>query len=144
MQRRADPGNPEDSVYVQYVAGTLALTERDPRSALVAFGRTKGFRFPAALALQPARAYEQLGQLDSAAILLREIVALPAFGYEDQIAWTRALIDVGDVLERLGRRDEAIDSYRRFLEQWKGADPGLPDVGLVRARLTALLGRRDR
>jgi len=66
------------------------------------------------------------------------------FGHEDQTAWTRALIVVGDVEERLGLVDDAIASYRRFLDHWKDADPGLPDVIRVQARLKALLGRRDR
>ena len=39
---------------------------------------------------------------------------------------------------------EAAASYRRFLERWADADPGLPDVVRVRARLAALLSRRDR
>lgn len=39
----------------------------------------------------------------------------------------------------LGRPDQAIASYRRFLEQWKDGNPGLPDVIRVRGRLNALL-----
>ncbi|MGE0554993.1 MAG: monothiol bacilliredoxin BrxC family protein [Gemmatimonadales bacterium] len=67
-----------------------------------------------------------------------------SFGYEDQIAWLRALILIGEIEDRLGRPDDAIASDRRFLLQWEGPDPGLPHLVRVRSRLNALLARRDR
>jgi tetratricopeptide (TPR) repeat protein len=143
MRRRVDPRSREDSVHLHYAAGTVALMAGDPRGALAEFDQANGFRFPATLAVRRAAALERLGQLDSARIALRAVIAHPEFGFEDEIAWIRALIEVGDLEERLGRVDAAVASYRRFLDHWKDADPALPDVVRVRARLNALLGRRD-
>ena len=42
--------------------------------------------------------------------------------------------------ETLGRRAAALEGYRTFLELWKNADPGRPEVEEARARLTALSG----
>ena len=44
----------------------------------------------------------------------------------------------GRALERLGRPDEAARSYREFLELWKKADPGRPEVAEARAALARL------
>ncbi len=144
MRQRADPRSREDSVHIHYVAGTVALQDGDSRGALAEFDRAEGFRFPAMLGLRRASALEQLGRPDSALSVLREVIAHPQFGNEDQIAWTTALIDAGDLEERLGRGDAAVASYRRLLDHWKDADPALPDLVRVRARLNALQGRRDR
>jgi len=144
IRARADPRNQEDSLQVHYVTGVLALATRDPPAALAAFDRAKGFIRPATMDYRRALAYQHLGQLDSAQRELAAIVAVPRFGSEDLDAWIRSLIDIGLVEERLGRYDDAIASYRRFLEQWSEADPGLPDVDMIRRRLNALLGRHDR
>jgi tetratricopeptide (TPR) repeat protein len=140
----ADPRNREDSLQVHYVAGVLALAERDPAAALAAFDRAEGVFLPASMGYRRALAYQQLGHLDSARQVLATNLAPPRFGTEEEDAWIRSLVEIGLVEERLGRHDDAIASYRRFLEQWKDGDPGLPDVVLIRGRLNALLGRHDR
>ncbi len=144
IQARADRRNRDDTLQVQYVTGVLALAERDPAAALAAFDRAKGFIRPASLDYRRALAFQQLGQLDSAKLVLGPITARPVFGSEDQIAWIRASIEIGLVEERLGQFEAAIGSYRRFLEHWKHADPGLPDVVMIRGRLNALQSRHDR
>jgi DNA-binding CsgD family transcriptional regulator/tetratricopeptide (TPR) repeat protein len=40
--------------------------------------------------------------------------------------------------EALGRRAAALDGYRDFLDLWKNADPGRPEVEQARARVAAL------
>jgi tetratricopeptide (TPR) repeat protein len=144
IRARADPRNREDSLQVHYVTGVLALAERDLPAAFAAFDRAEGVVRPATMGYRRALAYQHLGQLDSAQRVLATIVAVPRFGTEEVDAWIRSLVDIGLVEERLGRYDDAIASYRRFLEQWKDADPGLPDVVLIRGRLNALLARNDR
>jgi tetratricopeptide (TPR) repeat protein len=144
MRHRVDPRSREDSSHIWYVTGALALAEGHAADALNAFDRAGEFRFPTTLALRRAMALEQLGQLDSARAVLRSILAKNVFGSEDQIGWMKALVAVGQVEERAGRVEDAIASYRRFLDFWKEADAGLPDVVRVQARLNALLSRTDR
>ncbi|MFN0178479.1 MAG: tetratricopeptide repeat protein [Gemmatimonadales bacterium] len=144
IRARADARNREDSLQIHYVAGVLALAERDPAAALAAFDRAEGVIRPASMGYRRALAYQQLGQLDSARRVLAASLLPPRFGTEEEDAWIRSLVEIGLVEERLGRYDDAIASYRRFLEQWKDADPGLPDVALIRGRLNALLARHDR
>ena len=137
----ADPRNREDSLQVHYVTGVLALAEGDLPAALAAFDRAEGFIRPATMEYRRALAYQQLGQLDVARRLLAAVAATPEFGTEEEDVWIRSLVEIGLVEERLGRYDDAIASYRRFLEHWKDADPGLPDIVLIRSRLNALLAR---
>ena len=42
--------------------------------------------------------------------------------------------------EALGRRAAALEGYRNFLELWKNADAGRPEIEAARARLNALAG----
>jgi len=44
----------------------------------------------------------------------------------------------GRALEGLGRTTEASHAYREFLELWKEADPGTPQVAEARAALVRL------
>jgi tetratricopeptide (TPR) repeat protein len=45
---------------------------------------------------------------------------------------------VADLYEKKGDKPKAIEHYKKFLEIWKNADPGLPEPGLAKARLAAL------
>jgi regulator of sirC expression with transglutaminase-like and TPR domain len=45
-----------------------------------------------------------------------------------------------ELYERLGDRKQAIEHYSRFVELWKGCDPGLqPSVERAKARLASLV-----
>jgi tetratricopeptide (TPR) repeat protein len=69
--------------------------------------------------------------------------------YEKSIALTEArfwLSDIyaksyymlGKIHEQQGKKTKAREYYEKFLELWKNADPGLPEVDDARARLSSL------
>jgi tetratricopeptide (TPR) repeat protein len=68
---------------------------------------------------------EALGGLDT---LLR----VPMIQADDAV---RLRFWRGQALEKLGRRGEAVASYREFLELWKDADPGVPEVAEAKTAL---------
>jgi cytochrome c-type biogenesis protein CcmH/NrfG len=45
---------------------------------------------------------------------------------------------LGRVAEQQGDKAKAADRYRKFLELWKDADPGIPEVEEAKKRLAAL------
>lgn len=47
----------------------------------------------------------------------------------------RHVIALARLLDKAGERDPARAEYQRFLEHWKDADPGLPELAEARARL---------
>jgi hypothetical protein len=45
---------------------------------------------------------------------------------------------VARLLDKKGDREAARKEYQRFLDLWKRADPGLPEVTEARAKIAAL------
>lgn len=50
----------------------------------------------------------------------------------------RFVLELARLLDKTGDRAGARGEYQRFLDLWKGADPGLPEVGEARRRLSQL------
>jgi cytochrome c-type biogenesis protein CcmH/NrfG len=48
------------------------------------------------------------------------------------------LFMLGQVYEKLGNNKQARAHYRKFLDLWKNADPGLPEVEDTKNRLASL------
>ncbi|MFC2142620.1 protein kinase [Acidobacteriota bacterium] len=54
------------------------------------------------------------------------------------ILWAKSHFKLGEVYEKLGNQDKAIEHTEKFLEMWKDADPGLPELTDARTRLIRL------
>jgi tetratricopeptide (TPR) repeat protein len=52
--------------------------------------------------------------------------------------YPKSFYRLGQIHEKLGDKVKAIESYTRFLDLWKNADPGLPEVADAQARLKIL------
>jgi len=52
--------------------------------------------------------------------------------------YAKSFYMLGKIYEKLGKKKDARENYRRFLELWKNADPGFPEVEDAKARLDAL------
>ena len=87
-----------------------------------------------------ASAKEQAGDLKGAAEALRRLLEAPGDTLDFEGAFAKAVIGLARLEDRLGRGAAAQAGYRRFLELWKDADPGRPEVAEARARLSALSG----
>ncbi len=83
--------------------------------------------------------------------LLAELLAARGQS-EEALLWFEGLVGAdaylglshrrrGEILERLGRTDEALEHYRRFLDLWQKCEPELrPQRNDVKARVEALAG----
>jgi serine/threonine-protein kinase len=93
-----------------------------------------------------ARAQQAVGLTDEAIMTWTTILARPG---ERAIDWDApaysqfvlAHYELGRLLERAGRREEALEAYDQFLRFWDGADADLPRLHVARARRARLAGQ---
>jgi len=135
----------------QAARGELALARGDATGALTALRLTidadSGSLAPfAALELDDrfARAFEAVGQRDSAVVVLERMLRPtdPNGAKRLGAIWPSALRRLAMLQEELGRPAEARRRYEELLRLWRDADPELqPQVAEIRARLAALPAR---
>jgi tetratricopeptide (TPR) repeat protein len=85
-------------------------------------------------------AYFRAGDMEKARLEYEEISRMtwPRDRYGDKYA--KSFYHLGQIYERLGKKSKARENYRKFLDLWKDADPGLPEVEDAKKRLAGLKG----
>jgi tetratricopeptide (TPR) repeat protein len=86
-----------------------------------------------------AEAYLRAGDLEKAREQYENIAALTSgrlVRYGD--IYARSFYALGRIHEKLGDKAKARENFRKFLDLWKNADPGLPEVEDAAKRLAAL------
>jgi tetratricopeptide (TPR) repeat protein len=125
-----------------YFQGHVAMTERRWADAIRYFNEANA-RFEVYPRYYPrlmARAYDGMGQTDSAIVYYEKFNAFPAGppfpGYNFV---PRTYQRLGELYEAKGDLNKAAENYARFIELWEKADPELqPEVKEARARLAAI------
>ena len=82
-----------------------------------------------------ARAYWKKGDLAAAAAEYRKLMTVDPANQVRYLIHPLYHYRLGRVLEEKGDRDGARAEYRKFLEYWKDADPGHPELADARNRL---------
>jgi len=85
-----------------------------------------------------ALAYFRAGNLEMARQEYESIGRMTFGRYEYGDIYAKAFYMLGKIYEQQGKKKQARASYRKFLELWKNADPGLPEVEDAKKRLAAL------
>jgi tetratricopeptide (TPR) repeat protein len=89
-----------------------------------------------------ATLFDRLRQTDSAVAAFERVAGTPTpetVRQTESYSLAPTLKRLGELYEQRGDRRRAADSYNRFVELWKNADPELqPSVREVRARLAQL------
>jgi eukaryotic-like serine/threonine-protein kinase len=83
-------------------------------------------------------AYLMGNRLEKAAETYARIRELQSGRADWGAVYSRSFYKLGKVLEQLGKKAEAREKYLKFLDLWKDADPGLPEVDDAKKRLAAL------
>ena len=98
---------------------------------------------------KPATAYETLafacyesGDLKKAQEEFEKITKLTTGRIYNGHIYARAFYMLGRIYEEQGDTAKAIEHYEKFLELWKDADPGLPEVDDARSRLSKIRGKQ--
>jgi serine/threonine protein kinase/Tfp pilus assembly protein PilF len=85
-----------------------------------------------------AFAYYESGDLKSAQEEFAKIVKLTSGRLNFGHIYAKAFYMLGKIYEEQGDTSKAIEHYEKFLELWRDADPGLPEVEDSRKRLAGL------
>jgi tetratricopeptide (TPR) repeat protein len=140
--------------FYDYVLGFIELGKKNPRKAAVYFekacGRLYSEFFPVvelgqngdqALFLNGlALALFQAGDLDRARTAYERITRLTIGRWDAGDIYSKAFYMLGKIAEQQGDKPRAGENFRKFLDLWKDADPGLPEVEDARKRLAGLTG----
>ena len=87
------------------------------------------------------QAYYRKGDLENAQKTYERVLSLATgrFNYGD--VYAKSFYMLGKIYEEMGWKGKAIENYEKFLEFWKNADPGLPEVEDAKTRLSSLTSR---
>jgi tetratricopeptide (TPR) repeat protein/predicted Ser/Thr protein kinase len=129
--------------YTHYLMGMIELEKKNYAEAIKLFK----LGLPLLNADAPARllfadamgaAFYQLGDLDNGRQEYQKIVSF-GFGRLDYgDVFSKSYYRLGIIDEQQGKTAEAAEHYRKFLDLWKNADPGRPEVADARKRLAAI------
>ncbi len=142
LKNLIDEGSHKTAIRLyHHLRGQIELKKRNYPAAIEALQKAVSLALYQSDALfnsSLAQAYYLAGQHKKAQ---EEYTKIPDFrsgikGYGDMI--TKSYYMLGIVLQELGQKEDAIQNYEKFLDLWKDADPGLPEVDDARKRLAGL------
>ncbi|MGB7295982.1 MAG: tetratricopeptide repeat protein, partial [Candidatus Aminicenantales bacterium] len=91
-----------------------------------------------------ARAYQQKGDLDKAIVEYERLITFDPNIESRYLIHPKYHYRLANLYEQKGLKDKAEAQYERFLDLWKDADPGQPEVEDAKARLAVLEGREPK
>ena len=132
--------------YYHHLQGLIDLEKGDTQSAIDSFEKAcsllpfeSNWQDIHALFFFPlAEAYYKAGELEKTRAEYEKItlLTLGRINYGDLYA--KSFYWLGKIAEEQKDKRRAAENYGRFLDLWKDADPGQPEVDDARARLAAL------
>jgi len=85
-----------------------------------------------------ALAYYRKGDLENALKQSEWITSLTQGRIREADLYAKSFYMLGKIYEQKGNKGKAIEHFQKFLELWKNADPGLPEVEDAKKRLAGL------
>jgi tetratricopeptide (TPR) repeat protein len=129
--------------YYHYLTGMIELEKKDYSKAVELFklglpllnaDAEEHFLFADAM----GTAFNKAGDLENARREYEKIISLGTGRLSYGDIYSRSYYRLGKISEQQGKKAEAGGHYRKFLELWKDADRGLPEVEDARKRLAAI------
>jgi len=136
--------NPDYMHFIHHLQGEIKLTQKDYDGAIE--------HFQQALSLQSsdprnkradyveslAEAYDASGDRDKAQEQYERIISSNAGRFDYGDVYALSYYKLGEIYQQKGWEGKAIEHFKKFLDLWKDADPGLPEVEDARKKLADL------
>jgi tetratricopeptide (TPR) repeat protein len=132
----------------EYILGLIELGKKDYHQAADLFHRACGrldFEFYNEDSFEHAKYFDALaralyesGDLDTARKEYEKTTLLTIGRLAHGDIYAKAYYMLGKIAEQQGDKVRAGQNYRKFLDLWKDADPGLPEVEDAKRRLTSV------
>jgi len=141
--------NTKELRWTEYILGQIEFGKGNYRKAAELFGNACGrLDFEADWASDHALFFDRLaralyesGDLEKARQNYEKITLLTIGRLWRGDIYAKAYYMLGKIAEQQGDKARAIANYRKFLDLWKDADAGLPEVADARKRVAGLKGR---
>jgi len=126
-----------------YLTGMIELEKKNTQKAIEWIQKARSLISPISSSnllytFSLGEAFYSAGELEKAAREFERAVSLTTGKLNFGDVYVRCYFMLGQVYQKMGQTDKAVQNYEKFLDFWKDADPGLSEIQQARTQLQKL------